>query len=201
MLNQLAAHKSWKRVSERIIYLNAPHPEFIGEKTEFVETTDWPAIQHIALELSLWMDWGAFVNADIILAPHLPEVVKELTRRMAWAAFSYRYEFDPSGDIHKAKVMDNGLDFFLAKPHVWNHVQKAIPPHFRIGHQFFDTWLFGYFKRMCGSRCFDITPSRCVFHPKHGGRKFGFEISPEIDNETAKAVSMRIPRLTVLPRP
>ncbi len=67
--------------------------------------------------------------------------------------------------------MDLGLDFFAATPTVWKAAAEKIPAEFTLGRIAWDNWMLNFFMSEFGNYCFDITPSRVVFHPQHEDRE------------------------------
>lgn len=187
--NQMVAKASWEGVFDRIIYVNQPEPKLASPKTEFVPTTEThPFIQTMAQVASAQPGWSAIVNADIVIGPSLKAAEHSLRLHGAKAAMSRRYEFNPAVGMGEAKVVDLGLDFFAAVPGTWRQAAEVIPPAFRIGHQQWDTWMLGFINAACGRFCFDLTSYRCVFHPKHEGRRFVHPVA-ELINQHDKYFS------------
>lgn len=171
--NQLAAWKSWHEVAEAIIYFNDPQPQLQSSITRFVPAEPYPRILHMAELAMNQPGWCALINSDIVLSPYFKIVEQKLYAKKALAASSWRHEFDPAIGIEPRSRVDNGLDFFAANPWVWANVYNDIDERMRLGSQRWDSWMLGYFSIKAAVGFYDITPSRCVAHPKHEGRILG----------------------------
>lgn len=127
----------------------------------------------LLMKAASWCAGAAcIINADIVVSPHLREIVYEAFSRGFEAVTSQRYEFDPATeDYTKAKVVDLGIDFFCALPHVWHEASIRVPNEFRLGHCSWDSWLSSYFNMSLRHRFTSLVKRRCIFHPKHGDRK------------------------------
>jgi hypothetical protein len=162
--NQNRAYKTWVDAFNGVVYVG-------GESVV-------PRILDLVLECSNHQGWSCIINADIVVSPKMKDVEAKLNKLNAFAASSWRHEFDPDSDPFKTgAVKDNGIDFFAARREVWNHCARIIPVGYYIGHILWDTWMLGYLNRHFCGRFFNITPSRVIFHPKHGNRKFSKEIN------------------------
>lgn len=169
--NQICAHQSWNIVFSRIIYLGNHEPELASPKTEFLPRDTVPTIREMAELASTLQDWSALVNADIVVDSRLFYVEHKLKAMRAECAMSRRWEFDPATmNFHAATIKDLGLDFFCASPAIWRRVAVEIPDEFLIGHILFDTWLLSFFMQIAPRYCYDLSPCRLVFHPKHEHR-------------------------------
>jgi hypothetical protein len=171
-LNQLRAKESWEYVFDSIIYFNAPDFRLASDKTEFIESEDFPHISAMFLAAAMTDDITAIVNADIVVARGLRQVIEREFGRGCGALMSFRYEFHPENpDYKNAKNIDQGLDFFCSSPELWNMAYKYVPSDYRIGHIKWDNWLMNFFQHTLGSRFFsDITAKKCIFHPIHEER-------------------------------
>jgi hypothetical protein len=175
--NQLRAKRSWEKVFDRIILFGSYEPLLASPKTEFIPGEEFPHISLMALVASWQEDPVCILNADIVVSEHLKAIVQR-SMSIASALTSRRFEFDPQApDLSSAKVVDVGIDFFCAVPAVWRQAHAEIPAAFRIGHQQWDTWTLGFLTSFCHGKFFDITPSRAVFHPRHGDRKMPHKVS------------------------
>jgi hypothetical protein len=175
--NQLRAKRSWDRVFDHIILFGSYDEKLASSITQFVECENFPRISLLV--------WTAFhqnnpvclLNADIVVAPNLKELVNKAWAKQAVAMTSQRLEFDPkTEDYFRAVVRDFGADFFCAMPAVWKQVYKAIPEQFRIGHQRWDQWMLNFLWHSYQRRFVDITTLGPIFHPKHEGRKMPHHI-------------------------
>lgn len=164
--NQLAAKQTWESVFSQIVYFSPEiEPALASPKTRFVPSPDWPRIRDMMQYATDQPEWSCLINADIQVSFRLRFVEMELMRLGAQSAISFRHEL-PGG-----KVVDNGLDWFAAEPGLWALLAKRVPPDFRMGHILWDTWTLSAFTAI-GRRkqCFDVTATKCIFHPKHGDR-------------------------------
>lgn len=171
--NQGAAWASWQQVFSAIFYFNPNEASLASDKTRFLHWEPFPRILDLARVAYGCDDWCVLLNADIIVPVHFSLAEEALKKNGAICASSWRFEFDPNIGIHPSRVTDNGLDFFAATPEMWGRVASACPKQLRIGTQWFDTWLLAFFSTVGGDRFYDLTPSRVVLHPKHGGRQYG----------------------------
>lgn len=171
--NQVRAKLSWDKCAERVVYLNHPEPRLSGPHTVFIPTDGKPDIKSMAILLGSQPDWGCIANADIVLGSGIRRLLETLTLCEANCAVSKRYTLPEGGDTSKATLVeaDYGVDFFVAKPEVWRHVARKIPKDFKLGRIVWDTWLVCFFVTEYFWSCYDATPSRVVFHPKHGDRE------------------------------
>lgn len=195
--NQLAAKHSWDQAFDLVVYFNHPEPALGSVNTAFIPWEPYPRIKDMLEFLSNQDQAGCLINADIVVSPKFRIVEQHLEKTAALAAFSYRYEFDDLSRIIHARVVDNGLDFFAATPAIWGRAADECPEDFRIGHCLFDTWIWAFFKGACGNRCWDITPSKVIFHPRHGGRKTEHTITNHRDNPWFNFVNVPHRKLTV----
>lgn len=129
-----------------------------------------PTIQFLCDWCSRIPGWSAIVNGDIVIGPNWPAVEQALNRTRAVCAISKRYELGPDKNQASARVVDNGLDFFAARPEIWAMAAMEVPPEFRLGKIFWDTWMLGFFMHASKGECADLTDSRVIFHPRHGNR-------------------------------
>lgn len=170
--NQLRAKRSWDLVFDRIILFGSYDERLASPITEFVPCDDFPHISLMAMVCAAQAVPACLLNADIVVARNLKELVNQAWAKQAVAMTSQRLEFDPkTEDYFRARVVDLGADFFCALPAVWKQVYKAIPPQFRIGHQRWDQWMLNYLWFTFKRRFVDITTLGPIFHPKHDGRK------------------------------
>jgi len=175
--NQLRAKRSWDRVFDRIILFGSYDKRLASRTTQFIPGEDFPHISTMAWTASQQTVPSCLLNADIVVAPNLKELVNKAWAKQAVAMTSQRLEFDPkTEDYFRAVVRDLGADFFCAMPAVWKQVYKAIPEQFRIGHQRWDQWMLNFLWHSYQRRFVDITTLGPIFHPKHEGRKMPHHI-------------------------
>lgn len=175
--NQLRAKRSWDKVFDRIILFGDYDKRLASPTTEFIKCQDFPHIALMVLVASQQNHPTCLLNADIVVAPNLKDIVNVAWGKHAVAMTSQRLEFDPkTEDYFRAKVVDLGADFFCAGPAVWKQVWKEIPGQFRIGHQRYDQWLLNFLWFTYRRRFVDITTLAPIFHPKHGDRKMPYPI-------------------------
>lgn len=169
--NQLRAKKSWDLVFDRIVLFGAPDKRMATPTTEFIPCNDFPHISSMVWAASNMKVPACILNADIVVAPNLKDLLNQAWAKNALAATSQRLEFDPrTEDYFRARVVDYGADFFCAFPYVWKLAYKEIPRQFRIGHNLWDSWMLNFLWHTCRRRFVDITTLGPIFHPKHGAR-------------------------------
>lgn len=169
--NQLRAKRSWDLVFDRIFLFGSYDKRLDSPTTQFLPCDDYPSISLMTLVAS-YQEWPVcLINADIVVAQNLKEMVNRGWARHAVALTSKRLEFDPATeDYFRARVVDYGCDFFCAMPYVWRQVYKSIPSAYRIGAGGWDNWMLGYLSITFQSRFLDISTLGPIFHPKHGSR-------------------------------
>jgi hypothetical protein len=192
--NQIRAHESWQKVFDEILYFGPPEAQLTCDRTTFLECEDFPKIKSLITAASLCSGIVCLLNADIIVAPHLNDIMANLQSYGALAATSQRYQFQPGQDLKTAKVSDYGVDFFAADATLWKRAALHIPDIYRIGHNSWDSWLLGFFNHTCNRRFFDITRSRCIFHPVHHSRKRVYSFIP-IDDQFSKRCGLPFSKL------
>lgn len=171
--NQLAAFKSWEKVADAIVYFNQPQQELQSPKTRFIPAEDFPRILDMAELCANQPGWSCILNADIVITEHFIDVERKLKARKACAASSWRHDFDPKVGLEPRGRTGNGIDFFAATQDFWQKVYHAVPESLRIGVQVWDQWMLAFFAMYAVQGFYDLTPSRCVCHPIHGGRAYG----------------------------
>lgn len=177
--NQIAAWHSWQRVFSQIVYWNAPERELSSSNTLFIPSQPFPHIWEFVEVAAYQKDWCAIVNADIITGDNLKKAMHAAKAKKAMALTSWRYEFDPAVGINAhARIVDCGIDFFAASPEAWQIVWQHVPENIRIGCQQWDSWMLGALGELLGNRFMGINNFRCIFHPKHGNRKYGGDVGP-----------------------
>lgn len=194
--NQIAAHRTWQAHFERIVYFNPPDTRLDSTSTGFrILANDFPTIRELCHYCGYGSSWCAILNADIVIGQLFRLVESKLMTVRARCAVSARWNFDPKVGTHDARVTDNGLDFFAAAPDIWRRAASEVPPCFRIGHNLWDTWMLGFFKRVAGQHCWDITRQRVIFHPIHGGRRQPHKIDDPLKADYFNYLAVPIPQL------
>lgn len=171
--NQLMALSSWLNVFDKVIYVNKPEREIDDRKVFFVPLNEeFPTLKSLAWIAAFQYEETALINGDIVVTEPLTRIPGIMRREYVWAVTSKRYQFDPAKqDLSQAVVEDNGADFFLAQPNMWKYVSNQAPVNLRFGQDMWDHWLLGFFNVMLGKQFRNITDYRCIYHPKHEGRK------------------------------
>lgn len=171
--NQIAAWESWHKVATAIVYFNDPQPPLVSPITRFVPSENFPRILCMAELMMEQRDWCVLLNGDIWITEYFKIITQKLDAKKATCCASWRHEFDPKVGLEPRARVDNGLDFFAAKPAVWAHVYNEVNENLRLGAIQWDSWMLGFFSIRAAAGFYDITPSRCVCHPKHEGRALG----------------------------
>lgn len=170
--NQLRAKRSWDLVFDRIILFGDYDKRLASPITYFIQCEDFPHISEMVWSASQQTVPVCILNADIVVAKNIKELVNKAWAKGALAITSQRLEFDPkTEDYFRARVVDFGCDFFCAKPEVWRQVHKTIPGAYRIGNGLWDSWMLNFLILTFPRRFLDITTLGPIFHPKHGDRK------------------------------
>ena len=153
-----------------------------------------PSIHDLCEYCSQQPGWSCIINGDIVIGPNWPAVEQALNRARAVCAISKRYELGPERNQATARVVDNGLDFFAARPEIWAMAAMEVPPHFKLGKIFWDTWMLGFFMHASRGECADLTDCRVIFHPKHGNRgQQQIEVPPLKYPPTWPALKIKVP--------
>lgn len=170
--NQIRAKISWDKYADRVFYFNDPEPSLSGNNTTYIPCEGKPDIKSMAMLLSNQPTWGCIVNADIVLGPSIRRVMDTLSWCHADCVVSKRYTIPFDGDLTRGiqEKNDNGVDFFLARPSVWKKAAESVPKEFHLGRIVWDSWMVCFFVKSYFWSCYDITPAKAIFHPKHGGR-------------------------------
>ena len=172
--NQINAHASWTEVFDCIVYFNSQEqPEMRNNKTRFLPSEDFPRIVDLCEFCGSQNEWCCILNADIVVTKTMKRIESALKTKHAWAASSWRHEFDPNVGIDPCERVDNGLDFFAAIPSIWSKIYHDVNPELRLGSITWDSWMLGWFAIHAQSGFYDITPSKCIRHPKHEHRAYG----------------------------
>lgn len=170
--NQRYARESWKGIFKEVIYLSNHEPELAGPDTFFLGYDGWPTLRHMADVASRQSDIAVIINADIVLTPSILNAVSVMQQIGIVAMTSYRKEFDTADypDLSSAKIVDKGLDIWVAQPSIWYRIAQDAPEFLRMGHIQIDTWLCGWLCKHTGYAFRNFNDYGCVYHPKHGGR-------------------------------
>lgn len=167
----MSAARSWN-VFDRVFYF-CPHDKVrpdLGSKFQFVDCDSKPHIKQLCDFAAKQPGWSCIINADIIMGKNFPNVEYQLMLRDLKCAVSRRWEIPETGILTDSKVVDYGLDWFAATPEMWAAAAREIPSEFQLGKILWDTWMLGFFLNFSNGSCADLTPSRVIFHPKHGDR-------------------------------
>lgn len=170
--NQKRAKSSWDQVFSSIYLFGDEEPELCSPKTTFLKCFDRPSIR--SMSEVCWRnssDWACIVNGDIVVTQNILKIEHILKSVGVKCIVSKRYEIPENGGFINAKIVDNGVDFFGATKDVWAEVFHNIPVDFRIGRVKWDNWMVNFFMANHHDQCYDITPCRAIFHPKHEDRK------------------------------
>ena len=168
--NQLRARDSWLSAFDNITYLGPRQQSLQARGVRFINSEPFPRIRDMASVCAEQHGWSVIINADIVVSPKLPMVEMALDRRRATCALSQRYEFRGE-NLDLAVVLDCGIDFFAAVQPVWQRCAKEFPDWLRIGSPEWDSVMLAFFQTDYLQTCYDLTPSRLIFHPHHGDRK------------------------------
>jgi hypothetical protein len=168
------ANSSWAAFSQ-IHYFSSWAKEFSNDRTRFIAEEQCPKILRMVEHAASTPGWSAIVNADIVIGPSIGKVMAKLNTLRCRCAVSRRYQFSGASTAG-AKLVDMGLDFFLARQSVWEEIAKEYPESYRMGHPGWDTIMLGAFNCIGKRDHFDITDSRVVFHPLHAERRTVFRI-------------------------
>lgn len=172
--NQIRAVESWQDIFDVVLLIGEAEPELAFPNVWFVPGEDFPLIKDMISLLAREPGWSAWINCDIVLTPMFHQAFQRMKETGKQAATSQRWTFYPEAfDLSKAVIERNdfGLDIFLTiQPH-WQHMLSVMPKNLRKAGQVYDTWMTGYFWKRLGRAYCSMTDFRCVFHPRHGGRK------------------------------
>ena len=176
---------NWQRPG--IIYVNPDrNPPTIKQMLEYAKTRNEE-------------DIVAIVNSDIVLSPavaKIPRVAQANSLGRAWACTSLRQTLDPETMLVSGPA-DYGLDFFCSTVRIWNDVAKAVPGVLTIGRSIWDNWINTFLCQYIDrSKYFDITPWKCVIHPKHDGH---FRLEHENQKAVDEAAQYMVGKVSRLP--
>lgn len=172
--NQIRAVESWQDIFEVVYLIGEEEPDLAFPNVWFVPGEDFPYIKAMIEILAAQPSWSAWINCDIVLTPVIHQAIIRMEQAGKQAATSQRWTFDPKTfDLSKAVIEHNdfGLDIFITTQPHWKHMHSVIPGNLRKAGQVYDTWMTGYFWKRMGHAYCSLTNFRCVFHPKHGGRR------------------------------
>lgn len=170
------AKRSWDKVFKQVHYFNALEPKLASDRTVFIARDDpdaRPPISLLAEHASQQRGYVALINADIEVDERLAQAQVWFTKFNVRCALSRRLV----SPIDVAPV-DWGLDFFCALPEIWRAVACQVPQVFTLGRVRFDTWLCTFFSRCYPKECYDLTPSRLIYHAPHQEREDQFVADP-----------------------
>ncbi len=180
--NQFRAYQSWLHVADAIVFFNDPQP-LSSPITRYLPSEPYPRLIEMVDFCADQPDWCCLINSDIVVTPHFRRVEAKLKRIKATCASSWRWQFDPKVGIEPCHHVDNGLDFFAATPGAWGEIYETMhstpqgehdaAKHLRWGSPSWDSWMLGTFWKKFTSAFYNITGSKCIRHPLHGGRKHG----------------------------
>lgn len=184
--NQIAANRSWLPIFDKIFYFNRREQKLSDNKVAFLIYDTKPTIKAMAKFASQLDGWSCIINADIQVGLRFNQVESALKKKDALCAVSRRYEIADEqkkkvDKFSKAAIRDGSLDFFAAIPDVWKHVADKINDQLTIGKSVWDTWLLNFFVGEFKLDCYDISPSKCVFHVKHQSNREKFFNYPKDD--------------------
>lgn len=182
----MLAKRTWEGYFRKIIYFGPEEPDLKSQKTEFIESEQWPTIKRMAEVAAKLAGPTAILNADILVTPGLRVVENRLNSGLAVCGSSRRFHFDINDlpSLGKARLIDGdrGRDIFVANQRLWGQVARDIPSHYRIGHQQWDGWMTDFFNTFKPAFV-DFTQIRCIFHPTHGDRQMPY--ADQIVQQTA----------------
>lgn len=156
-------------------------------KVRFVASEQFPKIIRMAEFAASLPGWTAILNADIVIKGNMKGITQRIVQAGAKCAVSQRYEF-ASPDPQEGKVVDLGLDFFLANQDTWRRISEEYPEHYRFGHSSWDALMLGAFNCIGRHDCHNITAHRFCFHPRHGERRQVFHINDTVQTRFRDAV-------------
>lgn len=177
--NQIRAKNSWEPIFKNIIYFGHLEPELTSPKTEFIPYDGWPFIREMAEIASKLNGYTAIINADIVIEPELSTVVAIMERTGIVAATSMRRDLE----TREILFNDKGRDIFILNQRWWKRVADKVPRSCRIGHFEWDSWMIGFLCYEAKTKFADFSQVKCVFHPKHGGRKMPFNGEVNINSK------------------
>ena len=168
--NQIRAKASWDHLFDRIYYFGEYEAELASDNTQFIHSQPWPSIREMAeFAAEQDTDYSVIINADIFLTDKFADIVRVMNRTDMYGATTRRRDLD-TGELGE----DRGRDVWVLRPAWWKRVAKKVPRSCRIGHNQWDTWMFGFMRYEAGYKFGEFTNVPCVFHPKHDGRNQPF---------------------------
>jgi hypothetical protein len=194
----MTAYESWRQVFDQIHWFGVREPEMAHHGTQFFLSEPFPRILSLVRHCASLEGWSCIINSDIVLSADFPRIMRIMERRNLTAAISKRWEFQQENrgtkKFQEAKLVDEGLDIFIATQRVWKQVAEEFPAEFRIGHGLWDTAMLGAFNCIAKRGLADITRQKLVFHPNHGGRSHPVRI-PEVKHRFLSRVGWPTLRL------
>lgn len=174
--NQFNAWESWQKSFSACVYFNEPQRVLQSSNTLYVPSSDFPHLWQFVEWAAYQSDWCCIINSDILIGHNWQQALNKIRIKKSKCFTSWRYEFNSALGLANARVVDCGIDIFAACPDVWKAVLAHIPENLRIGCQQWDSWMLGAFGELAGKSFVGISNHRCIFHPKHGNRKYGGDI-------------------------
>lgn len=182
--NQSFAFQSWLKVFDAVIFLGPYQRHLDSPITRFFPADNFPKVYETVNICADQNEWTCIINSDIWVAPNFKRIEQKLAQKKAVAASSWRWTFDPAVGVEPCAHSDYGIDFFAAQPGAWEMVYREMqnsaqgdldsPKHLRLGAPSWDQYMLGVFFMLFSTKgFFDLTATRVIRHPKHGGRKNG----------------------------
>lgn len=178
--NQTLAKTTWDHVFQKITYCGPQEPELASYKTQFIHDEQFPRIRRLAELAGQWHGLTAILNADILVAPEILALERQMKTKRRLCASSRRWGFAVAGRtlaemLEKADLgNDRGRDIFVATGAVWRNLAMTMPEGYRIGNPYWDAYVTDFFRKYYDASFVDFTSWRCVFHPEHAGRNYPF---------------------------
>lgn len=182
--NQSFALKSWLNVFDAIIFLGPYQKHLASPITRFYPWEQFPRVYDVVDICADQPEWTCIINSDIWVHPGFKRIEQKLNAKKAVAASSWRWTFDPNVGVDPCAHSDYGIDFFAAAPGAWEMVYREMqnsaqgdidsPKHLRLGSPSWDQYMLGvFFMKFAALGFYNLTDTRCIRHPQHGGRKHG----------------------------
>ena len=170
----LRALESWEGVTEQITFFNIENAiPWRPSKTKIkwaIPQKDPPQLIQLIAEAAQHKDDEvvAIVNSDILLDRKVLNInkLKALQKWRKWAATSPRWTYE-GDNVNNAKIIDYGIDIFVAPGLVWQAMFEECPPFLRMGCILWDNWVNCWLKANIEETYVNMRPWRCVFHPVH----------------------------------
>lgn len=182
--NQSFALQSWLRVFDAVVFLGPYQKHLDSPITRFYPWEHFPRVYDVVDICADQPEWACIINSDIWVHPGFKRVEEKLRAKKAVAAASWRWTFDPRVGVDPCAHSDYGIDFFAAAPGAWEMVYREMqnspqgnidsPKHLRLGAPSWDQYMLGvFFMKFSALGFYNLTDTRCIRHPLHGGRKHG----------------------------